>query len=145
MAILTALTDVRRVLETSRVIAVLGASPTAGRAAHYVPAYLISQGYRIIPVNPVHAGKTLFGERVRASLGEVGEAVDIVDVFRRSDAIPGHLEEILAMEPRPRLVWLQLGIRHDATAAALSAEGIDVIQDRCTLADHRQMGITPNH
>jgi len=144
MAILTALTDVRRVLETSRVVAVLGASPTAGRAAHYVPAYLASQGYRIIPVNPVHAGKSLFGERVRAGLGEVCEAVDIVDVFRRSDAVPGHLEEILAMEPRPRLVWLQLGIRHDATAEALSAEGIDVIQDRCTLADHRRMGIAPN-
>ena len=80
MAILTELTDVRRVLETSRVIVVLGASPTAGRAAHYVPAYLASQGYRIIPVNPVHAGKTLFGERVRAGLEEVGEAVDTAAV-----------------------------------------------------------------
>ena len=129
--------DIRRILAEANTVAVLGAHPEASRAASYVPAYLYANGYRVLPVNPGRVGVSLWGEPVRASLTELREPVDIVDVFRRSDALMGHLSEILAMSPRPKLVWLQLGIRHDAFADALLAEGIDVVQDRCTLADHR--------
>lgn len=133
--------DLRRILEKARVIAVLGAHPQTGRAASYVPAYLHSVGYRIYPVNPAKVGMKLWGRPVRASLSEVPEPVDMVDVFRRSDALPGHLDEILAMSPLPRLVWLQQGIRNDDFAQKLLAAGIDVVQDRCTLAEHRRLGI----
>ena len=83
----------------------------------------------------------LFGERVRATLAEIGEPIDIVDVFRRAQDIPGHVEDILAMKPRPKVVWFQLGIKNDDAAKILEAAGIEVIQNRCTLADHQRLGL----
>lgn len=133
--------DLEALLSSSRTIAVLGAHDAPGRPATYVPEYLASHGYRTIPVNAQLAGRTILGETVRASLAELGEPVDIVDVFRRSEAIPGHLDDILAMRPPPRAVWLQLGIRNDDAAGRLVAAGIDVVQDRCALAEHRRLGI----
>ncbi len=141
MAELTTDAQVTQVLAGARTIAVLGAHVEPSRPAFYVPDYLHAQGYRVLPVNPQLVGRTLWGEPVRATLAELGEPVDIVDVFRRPDLLPGHLDEILAMAPRPRLVWLQLGIRNDAFARAIEAAGIDVVQDRCTLADHRRLGV----
>lgn len=135
--------DVADVLRRARTIAVLGAHHEPSKPAFYVPDYLHRQGYRIVPVNPLFAGRELWGERVRARLDEIREPVDLVDVFRRSEALPPHLEEILAMDPRPALVWLQLGITNDAFAKDLQAAGIEVVQDRCTLADHRRLGIGP--
>lgn len=142
MPLITALDDIRQILQDTRTVAVLGAHPQPSRAAFYVPEYLHRAGYKVFAVNPAKVGTELWGEPVRASLGELTAAVgpvDLVDVFRRSDAIPAHLDEILSMDPLPRVVWLQQGIRHDATAEALSARGISVVQDRCTLADHRRL------
>lgn len=131
--------DVARVVRGARTIAVLGAHPDPSRPAHYVPAYVASRGVRVLPVNPVYAGTTIFGETVRRSLDELaGIEIDIVDVFRRSSDVPTHTAEILSMKPLPRLVWLQLGIRHDETARALMDAGIEVVQDRCLLVDHRR-------
>jgi len=127
----------REILEQSKTIAVLGAHDQPQRAAFYVPEYLRQQGYRVLPVNPRLAGLTLFGERVRASLAELGETVDLLDVFRGARHLPAHLDEMLAA--KPKVVWFQLGIREDAVAAALTAAGIEVVQDRCTLADHRRL------
>ena len=135
--------DPREILQTVRTIAVLGAHSDPTRPAHYVPAYLQDQGYTILPVNAVTAGRQLFGETVRASLAELDRPVDMVDVFRRPDALPDHLEDILAMRPLPRVVWLQQGIRNDAFAARLEAHGIIVISDRCTLTDHHRFGLGP--
>ena len=132
------MTDIVRILTETRTIAVLGAHPEPHRAAHYVPAYLKAQGYDIIAVNAVKAGSALFGSTVLASLTEADRPVDMVDVFRRSDALPGHLDEILSMKPLPKVVWFQQGIVNDEVAAALRAHGIEVVQDRCTLADHRR-------
>ena len=139
--VLTAAADVRAVLERARTVAVLGAHDDPSRPAHYVPDYMHGVGSRILPVNPALVGKTLWGEPVRASLVELGVTVDVVDVFRRSEAVPAHLAELLAMNPLPAVVWLQTGIRNDIVAAALVAAGIDVVQDRCMLADHRRMGL----
>ena len=133
--------EIAEVLRRARTIVVLGAHHEPSRPACYVPAYLHEQGYRVIPVNPALAGRTLFGERVRATLAEIGEAVDVVDVFRRPELLPGHLDDLLAMRPLPRLVWLQLGIQNDAFARDVMKAGMDVVQDRCTLADHRRLGI----
>jgi predicted CoA-binding protein len=137
------LPEIRAVLERTRTIAVLGAHHHPSRPAFYVPDYLRVQGYRILPVNPTLVGTTLWGEPVRATLAEIGEPIDMVDVFRLAELLPGHLADLLAMKPPPRLVWLQLGIRNNAFANALVAAGIDVVQDRCTLADHQSLGLGP--
>jgi len=133
--------SVANVLRAARVVAVLGAHHERGRPAFYVPDYLHGQGYRILPVNPALVGQSLWGEPVRATFAELPGPIDLVDVFRRPDLLPGHLDDLLAMHPLPRTVWLQSGIRNDAFAARLVAAGIDVVQDRCTFADHRGMGL----
>ena len=132
---------IRRILEPTRTIAVLGAHDDPTKAACYVPQYLQRVGYRVLGVNPKLAGQPLHGANVVATLAELGEPVDMVDVFRRAAELPAHLPELLAMEPRPKVVWLQLGIRHDGVAESLRAAGIEVVQDRCTLADHRRLGL----
>lgn len=132
-----------QILQAARTVAVLGAHSERGRPAFYVPDYLASVGYRVLPVNPLMAGQTLWGEPVRAALAELGEPVDIVDVFRRSEALPAHVDDILAMAPPPAVVWFQQGIRNQQVAEQLEAAGIEVIQDRCTLADHRRLTAEP--
>jgi predicted CoA-binding protein len=131
----------RRIFEATRVIAVLGAHDAPSKAAFYVPQYLRRMGYRVRGVNPKLAGQVLHGAPVVATLAELDEPVDMVDVFRRPEYLPDHVPEILAMNPRPAVVWLQLGIRHARVAQQLRAEGIVVVQDRCTLADHRRLGL----
>jgi uncharacterized protein len=129
----------RQILETSHTIAVLGAHDEPSRPAAYVPEYLAEVGYRVLPVNPSLVGRTLFGHRVVATVAELGEPLDLVDVFRRPAALPAHVDDLLLA--RPKVVWFQLGIRNDAVAKLLERHGIEVIQDRCTLADHRRFGI----
>ena len=140
---LKTLEEVRQVLLDARTVAVVGAHTAAHKPAHYVPDYLHSQGYRILPVNPVFAGQKLWGETVQGTLEDLAETVDVVDVFRRGEQVPQHLADILAMQPRPKVVWLQLGIRNDDVARQLLAAGIRVVQDRCMKADHRQLGLGP--
>ncbi|NJK42856.1 MAG: CoA-binding protein [Pleurocapsa sp. SU_196_0] len=135
----TGLQGVREPLETAKTIAVLGMSATPDKPAHYVPEYAMQSGYRVIPVNPLLAGQTLLGETVRATLAEIREPVDIVDIFRRAELLDTHLQDILEMNPRPKLVWLQLGIRHPDFAQKLLEAGIEVVQDRCLMADHRNL------
>ena len=139
---MTSLEHAATLLRTSHTVAVLGAHPTRYKAAYYVPEYLQEHGYRILPVNPRHAGTQMFGSPVAATLAELEEAVDLVDVFRRSEHLPDHVGDLLAMDPLPGVVWFQLGIRNEAVAARLREAGIEVVQDRCTLADHRQAGLT---
>ena len=129
--------EVEAVLAGARVIAVLGAHVQEQKPAFYVPEYLHGQGYRILPVNPAFLSEKRWGESFRRLLAEIEEPVDVVNVFRRSAAVPDHVEDILAMTPRPRWVWLQLGVRSDRAAAQLERAGVTVIQDRCLLADHR--------
>lgn len=129
----------RAILTGSPTVAVLGIHHEPARPANYVPAYLHQRGYRILGVNPALAGTELFGVPVVASLDEIGEPIDLVDVFRRPEALPGHLGE-LSRSSAP-VIWFQLGIRNDEVAAALAAAGKEVVQDRCTLADHRRLGL----
>jgi len=135
--------QLREILTTSPTIAVLGLHHEPEKAAFYVPEYLHDEGYRIIGVNPRLVGQELFGEPVRTTLAEIDEPVDLVDVFRRPDLIPTHVEDILAMSPRPKVVWFQLGIKHEDAARTLEAAGITVVQNRCTLADHQRLGLGP--
>lgn len=122
-------------------IAVIGFHPDTSRAAHYVPEYLHRRGFRVLPINPALAqrGEEYFGHKAAAQLADLNEAVDIVLIFRRSDKVAGHLDDILSLSPRPRLVWMQQGIRDPKTAATLVDAGIDVVQDRCMMVDHRSL------
>lgn len=140
MTLLLSSTDARRVLERSRTVVVLGAHPDLGRPAGYVTAYLAQVGYAVTAVNPAAAGQTLAGLPIGDTLQGLGE-VDLLVIFRRAEALPAHTADILAMRPLPAVVWLQLGIRNDAFALTLSQAGIQVVQDRCTLADHRAFGL----
>lgn len=137
---LTSIPEIVKVLEEGRVVAVVGFHRDPMKPAHYVPEYLSRQGYTIIPVNPALAarGESYFGRRAVATLAEIPEKVDVVDVFRRSDKVGEHLDDILSMAHPPGTVWLQQGIRNRAVVDALLRAGIDVVQDRCMLADHRQ-------
>ena len=127
------------ILRASPVVAVLGVHTERDKPAYYVPDYLHAHGYTIYGVNPRLAGEVLFGAPVHATLAELAVPIDLVDVFRRPEAIPAHVPDILAMSPRPKVVWFQLGIRNDAAARELEAAGITVVQDRCTLAEHRRL------
>ena len=126
-------------MTSSPTVAVLGVNDQPDKAAYYVPEYLHAEGYRVIGVNPKLAGEELFETTVRATLAEIDEPVHLVDVFRRPEAIAAHVEDILAMKPRPAVVWFQLGIKNDEAAAVLEAAGITVVQNRCTLADHQRL------
>ncbi|HVK75580.1 MAG TPA: CoA-binding protein [Kofleriaceae bacterium] len=130
---------IRSILASSPTVVVLGIHHDPERPAYYVPEYLYERGYRILGVNPALAGETLFGEPVRASLAEITEPYDLVDVFRRPEALPAHQAELAAA--RAPVIWFQLGIRNDQVAAALEQAGKTVIQDRCTLAEHRKLGL----
>jgi uncharacterized protein len=122
-------------VRTARRIAVVGLSHKPNRPSHGVAAYLQRAGYTIVPVHP--AGGVTLGEPVHADLRSAAAAgpIDIVNVFRRSEHIPALLEQLL--EVRPKLVWMQLGIRHPEVARELEAAGIDVVMDRCLAIDHQ--------
>src|ERR1051326_3151921 len=128
-----------RILRETRTVAVLGAKAGAGEPAFYVPAYLRARGYRVVPVNPALAGQTVLGERVVPTLADLTEPVDLIDVFRRPEYLVTHAREILALAWRPRTVWFKLGIRHAGPAAELARAGIDVVQDRCMMPEHRRL------
>src|SRR2546430_17423948 len=117
----------REILAGSPTVAVLGIHQEPEKAAYYVPEYLHDEGYRVIGVNPELVQETLFGEPVRATLQEIGEPIDLVDVFRPSDLIPQHVDDILAMRPHPKVVWFQLGIRNHEAAKVLEDAGILVV------------------
>lgn len=120
---------IRRVLTTHRTWAVVGCSPNPARDSHRIAALLQRQGLKVIPVNATAAGDTILGERVHASLHDVGEPVDVVDVFRRSELAGAHVDEAIAIGAKA--VWLQLDvIDHDAADRARAA-GLDVVMDRC--------------
>ena len=128
-----------RIFREARTIAVLGAKAQPSEPAHYVPAYLAREGYRVLPVNPTLAGTQILGEPVVPTLADLAGPVDVIDVFRRPEYLPGHAAEILKLPWRPAVVWFQLGIRNDAAAERLARAGIRVVQDRCMMPEHRRL------
>jgi hypothetical protein len=128
-----------RILREARTVAVLGAKAQPSQPAHYVPAYLVREGYHVVPVNPTLAGTQVLGERVLPTLADLTGPVDVIEVFRRPEYLPGHAAEILALPWRPAAVWFQLGIRNDAAAERLARAGIRVVQDRCMMPEHRRL------
>jgi predicted CoA-binding protein len=127
----------REILDRCRTIAVVGIKDGANDDAFKVPHYMQQHGYRIVPVSPKLA--EVLGERAVASLAELREPVDLIDLFRAPQHLPAHVDEILAMQPLPFAVWFQLGIRHDEAAARLRAAGIRVVQDLCLMVEHARL------
>jgi len=124
------------ILKTSRVIAVVGISPKPGRPSRIVAEYLRDAGYRVIGVNPMF--EEALGEVCYPDLLSVPEAVDIVDIFRRPEAVPPVVEE--AIKIGAKVVWMQEGIVNESAAARARDAGLAVVMDRCTLKEHRKMG-----
>jgi len=129
----------RDILTGVKTIAVVGASPRVQRPSHGVMRYLQGQGYRTIPVNPFAAGGTIHGERCYASLAEIPEPVDMVDVFRRRDAAGEAVDAAIAIGAM--VVWMQLGVRDDKAAARAEAQGIKVVMDRCPAIEIPRLGL----
>jgi predicted CoA-binding protein len=128
---------IREIFENTKTIAVIGMKDSPGADAYGVPAYLAEAGYKIYPVNPVKAGKSALGEPFVEKVTDIKEKIDLVNIFRRPEFIPGHVKEILAMEPRPKYVWFQLGIENDEAADELEKAGIKVVQNACMLVEHK--------
>jgi predicted CoA-binding protein len=124
------------ILRDAKTIAVVGASPNPDRPSHSVMRYLLSQGYRVIPVRPLDCDGVL-GVPCVASLADIDEQIDLVDVFRREDAAPGHAQE--AVEAGAGAFWLQLGLRSAEARRIATQAGLDYVEDACTAIVHRQM------
>ena len=124
-------TAIADILRTTRTIALVGWSPNPARASYRVGQFLKAQGYRVIPVNPGQTVVSALGETVRASLADIREPVDMVDIFRRSELVLPVVEEALVALPGLRTVWMQLGVENEAAAALARAKGVSVIQNRC--------------
>lgn len=125
------------ILDRCHTIAVVGIKNGASDDAYRVPKYMQAHGYRIVPVSPKLA--EVLGEPAVASLGELREPVDMVNLFRAPQHLPAHVDEILALDSPPFAVWFQQGIRHDESAARLRAEGIHVVQDSCLMVEHARL------
>lgn len=130
-------TATRALLQRVSAIAVVGLKTGTDDDAYQVPLYMQRAGYRILPVNPKL--KTALGELAYPALSEAPGPIDLVNLFRATRFIPGHVDEILALPTPPLGVWLQLGIRDDGSAERLAAAGIEVVQDRCLMVEHRRL------
>ncbi len=129
----------RELLQSAKTIAVVGMSDKPDRDSNEVGRFLMTKGYRVVPVNP--AVKEVLGQKAYASLKDLPSDlhVDIVDVFRKSEAVPGVVEEALTLSPPPRAVWLQLGVRDDASGEKVRQKGIEFYQDLCIMVQHRRL------
>ena len=128
---------IRAILRDVRVIAMVGASPNWNRPSYFAMKYLQAKGYRVIPVNPVAAGQEILGEKVHASLATIGETVDMVDIFRNSEAAGPISDEAIAIGAK--VVWMQLGVRNDAAAARAEAAGLRVVMNRCPKIEYGRL------
>lgn len=138
MSILTSDADIAALLGRVKRIALVGASANPARAAHGVTAFLLEKGFAVVPVNPSLEGQELQGQRVVASIADAG-SVDMIDVFRNADAVPGIVDEAIAAGVSA--LWLQKGVVHEEAAARASAAGIDVVMDRCPKIEMRRLGL----
>ena len=134
--------QLKAILRGTKTVAVVGVSTNPVRASYFVARYLHYRGYRIIPVNPGHAGKTLFGEKIIASLADIPDEirVDMVDIFRRPEHVPAIVDEALAnLLPGLQTIWMQFGIRHEEAAEKARSAGLNVVQDRCPKIEYQRL------
>ncbi|NWG23058.1 MAG: CoA-binding protein [Pseudorhodoplanes sp.] len=132
-------TFIRNILNTVKTIAMVGISPKENRPSFFAFKYLLERGYRMIPVNPGQAGKEILGQKVYASLKDIPEPVDMVDIFRASQHVMPVVDEAIALPRKPQVIWMQLGVRDDAAAAKAEAAGIKVVMNRCPKIEYGRL------
>lgn len=130
---------IREILNGVKTIAMVGASPVNVRPSYFAFKYLAERGYDMIPINPGQVGRSLVGKPFVASLRDIDRPIDMVDIFRNSDAAAAVVDEALALNPLPKVIWMQLGVRHDAAAAKAEAAGIMVIMNRCPKIEYGRL------
>jgi predicted CoA-binding protein len=129
----------RTILKRTKRIAVVGVSMNPVRPSYYVARYLGLKGFDVVPVNPIHAGERLFGSVVQARLSDIDRPVDMVDIFRRSEAVPAITDEALEVFPDLRTLWMQIGVENAEAAAKAQARGVDVVQNRCPKIEYQRL------
>ncbi|RWM84124.1 MAG: CoA-binding protein [Mesorhizobium sp.] len=127
------------ILNSVKTIAMVGASANDVRPSYFVLKYLLGKGFSVFPINPGQAGKEILGRMTYARLADVPEPIDMVDVFRGSAAVPGVVDEVLRLDPLPKVIWMQLGVRHDEAAARAEAAGIKVVMNRCPKIEYGKL------
>ena len=127
------------ILNEVKTIAIVGASANEVRPSFFVAKYLVAKGYEVYPVNPGHAGKEIAGRLTYAKLADITVAIDMVDVFRASDSVPGLVDEVLKLTPLPQVLWTQLTVRHDEAARRAEAAGIRVVMNRCPKIEYARL------
>ena len=127
------------ILNAVKTIAIVGASANDVRPSWFVTKYLLDKGFSVIPVNPGQAGKEILGQRVYARLADIPQPIDMVDVFRASSAVPAVLDEVLALDPLPKVLWMQLGVRNEEAAARAEAAGMKVVMNRCPKIEYGRL------
>jgi uncharacterized protein len=132
-------TYIRGILNTVKTIAMVGVSPKENRPSYFAFKYLLERGYRMIPVNPGQAGKEILGQKVYAKLADIPEPVDMVDIFRASQFAKSVVEEALALQPKPRVIWMQLGVRDEEAAKLAEDAGLKVVMNRCPKIEYGRL------
>lgn len=130
---------IRDILKSVKRIALVGASANEARPSWIVTKYLVERGYDVVPVNPGLAGQTILGRTVYASLRDIPGPVDMVEIFRNSDAAGPITDEALALDPLPKVIWMQLSVRNDAAAARAEAKGLTVVMNRCPKIEYGRL------
>ncbi|MGJ8595358.1 CoA-binding protein [Sulfitobacter sp.] len=127
------------ILTRTKRVAIVGVSSNPVRASYFVARYLGLRGYDVVPVNPTLVGQSLFGAKVVGSLSEIDGPIDMVDIFRRSEAVPEIVDEALEEFPNLRTIWMQIGVEHAEAAAKAEARGVDVVQNRCPKIEYQRL------
>lgn len=130
---------IRSILKETKSVAIVGASANDARPSYFVLKYLMGRGYRMFPVNPGLAGQEILGAKVYASLKDVPEPIDMVEIFRNSAAAGPIVDEALALDPLPKTIWMQLSVRNDEAAAKAEAAGVRVVMNRCPKIEYGRL------
>ena len=129
----------RDILKSTKTIAMVGLSMNETRPSYFVGRYLHKRGYKIIPINAGHGGKHFFGQLVKSSIDEIDEPVDMVDIFRKPEAVPQIVDESLAKLKGLKTIWMQIGIKHGSSAQKARKLGLNVVEDRCPKIEHQRL------
>lgn len=130
---------IRAILRSVKTIALVGASANPVRPSYLVMSYLMEKGYSVIPINPGLAGQRLLGQDVFAHLADVPQTIDMVDIFRNAEAALAITQEALELQAKPKVIWMQLGVRNDEAAARAEAKGIKVVMNRCPKMEYGKL------
>jgi uncharacterized protein len=130
---------IRGILNTVKTIAMVGASEKENRPSYFAFKYLLERGYHMIPVNPGHDGHEMLGQRIYARLADIPEPIDMVDIFRGSQYALGIVQEALALNPQPSVIWMQLSVRNDEAAALAETNGMKVVMNRCPKIEYGRL------